>query len=52
MALRRRCSITSGLEKNMHYLTPDELLVVWRTARSCSSRDWAMILVTWRVPHG
>jgi site-specific recombinase XerD len=34
----------------MQYLTPDELLIVLRTARSRSARDWAMILVAYR--HG
>jgi len=34
----------------MNYLTPDELLMVLRVARSHSSRDWAMILLAYR--HG
>jgi site-specific recombinase XerD len=34
----------------MEYLSPDELLLVLRVARSRSPRDWAMILLAYR--HG
>lgn len=34
----------------MSYLTPDELLIILRMARSRSARDWAMILLAYR--HG
>ena len=34
----------------MNHLTPNELLIVLRMAKSHSARDWAMILLAYR--HG
>ncbi len=42
MALRKR--------ETMNHLTPEELLVLLRVAKSGSQRDWAMILLAYR--HG
>jgi site-specific recombinase XerD len=42
--------IPKVIEAMLDYLTPDETLVILRTARSHSARDWAMILLAYR--HG